>query len=109
MRHVSLIVMAAALAAAACSRSNNLLLGRVEAVVDGHTVVVTDCYRAMVAPPESIDSRTTRFAPCRDAVIVFRKGELSVNGTRYGAIRDGASVTVDHGRVFIDGKEPASR
>ena len=34
-----------------CSRSNNLLLGRVEAVVAGHTVVVTDCYRTRVPQP----------------------------------------------------------
>ncbi len=34
-----------------CSRSNNLLLGRVEAVVAGHTVVVTDCYRTSVPAP----------------------------------------------------------
>jgi len=30
-------------ALAACTRSNNLLLGRVEAQVRSHTVVVPDC------------------------------------------------------------------
>ena len=37
---------------AACSRSNNLLLGRVEAKVGTHDVVVTDCYRTSVPPPQ---------------------------------------------------------
>ena len=32
-----------------CSRSNNLVLGRVEAMVGEHKVEVTDCYR--VNPP----------------------------------------------------------
>ena len=36
---------------AGCSRSNNLLMGRVEASVGGHLVAVTDCYQTSVAPP----------------------------------------------------------
>ena len=41
-------VCIAAVYASACGRSTNLLLGRVEAIVSTHTVVVTDCYRTSV-------------------------------------------------------------
>ena len=36
-----------------CSRSNNLLLGRVQATVGTHAVVVTDCYRTEARNPKS--------------------------------------------------------
>ena len=48
---------------AGCSSSNNLLLGRVEAVVAGHTVVVTDCYRTSVPQPVAEATGAT-FTPC---------------------------------------------
>lgn len=83
-----------------CSRSNNLLLGRVEAVVAGHTVVVTDCYRTTVPQPVS-DANGATFSPCRDAVVAIRNEQLTVNGTSYGPLTRHARVVVDHGRVSI--------
>ena len=92
---------------AACSRSNNLLLGRVEATVGSHTVVVTDCYRTSVPPPQKIadsgkGTSTYRFTPCRDADVVISSEELIVNGKSYGQLNHGDAVTVDHGKVLIN-------
>ena len=86
---------------AGCSPSNNILLGRVEAVVAGHTVVVTDCYRTSVPPPVTEPTGAT-FTPCRDAVVVIRGEQLTVNGTPYGSLTPKAKVLVDHGRVSIE-------
>jgi hypothetical protein len=86
---------------AGCSRSNNLLLGRVEATVAGHTVVVTDCYRTSVPQPQA-EANGARFTPCRDADVVIRGEHLTVNGTAYGPLAPGARVVVDHGRVSIE-------
>ena len=89
------------LLAMGCSRSNNLLFGRVEAVVAGHTVVVTDCYRTKVPPPvQETDGAT--FTPCRDAVVAIHNEQLTVNGTTYGPLASNARVIVDHGRVSIE-------
>lgn len=93
--------------AASCSRSNNLLEGRVEAQVGDHVVVVTDCYRTSVPPPQRLDNTSTgqptfRFAPCRDAVIELRGIEVIVNGTSYGEVKPKDTITVDHGRVLIN-------
>jgi len=90
-----------------CSRSNNLLLGRVEATVGGHTVAVTDCYRTSVPPPvkmaDTPDGKSAyRFTPCRDADIMIRDDELTVNGKTYGHLGQGDKVTVDHGKVLIN-------
>jgi len=68
---VVLAVGYAALLLVGCSRSNNLLFGRVEAVVAGHTVVVTDCYRTKVPAPVP-ESNGATFTPCRDAAVVIR-------------------------------------
>jgi hypothetical protein len=84
-----------------CSRSNNLLLGRVEATVAGHPVVVTDCYRTSVPPPKA-EADGARFTPCRDADVLIRAEQLTVNGTPYGPLVAGARVVVDHGRVSIE-------
>ena len=89
----------------ACSRSNNLLQGRVEAAVGGHTVVVTDCYRTRVPAPTQIDDNgqtSYRFTPCRDADVLIRGNELSVNGRSYGHLNPSDGVRVDHGTVSID-------
>jgi len=86
---------------AGCSRSNNLLLGRVEATVAGHPVVVTDCYRTSV-PAAQPEANGARFTPCRDADVVIRAEQLTVNGTPYGPLAPGARVLVDHGRVSIE-------
>ena len=91
--------------AAACSKSNNLLLGRVQANVGSHLVVVTDCYRTSVPPPErkvEANGQTTyRFAPCRDAEIVINGDQLTVNGRSYGSIGPNDGVLVDHGIVSV--------
>lgn len=96
----------------ACSRSNNLLLGRVESVVGGHTVAVTDCYRTSVAPPQELDEASYRFTPCRDADVRIRNEDLTVNGQSYGKLKPNDSVLVDHGVVWIrhyDSLSAASR
>ena len=101
---ILLAVVYVGLASTGCSRSNNLLLGRVEAVVAGHTVVVTDCYRTKVPEPVAEPNGTT-FTPCRDAVVAIRNEQLTVNGTSYGPLARTARVVVDHGRVSIEAAE----
>jgi hypothetical protein len=78
-----------------------LLFGRVEAVVAGHPVVVTDCYRTSVPAPVQVADGAT-FTPCRDAVVVIRSEQLTVNGAAYGPLAHDARVIVDHGRVSIE-------
>jgi hypothetical protein len=94
----------------ACSRSNNLLLGRIEGTVGSHKAVVTDCYRTHMPSPERLDDTADgkavyRFVPCRDAEIVLRGAELSVNGKAYGPLKDEDTITVDHGKVLINERE----
>ncbi|HVT58355.1 MAG TPA: hypothetical protein VHR45_08135 [Thermoanaerobaculia bacterium] len=94
-----------ALVAAACSRSNNLLLGRVEANVGSHWVVVTDCYRTSVPPPRRetapAGQPVYRFTPCRDADVLIRGAELFVNGKSYGRLAADDGIVVDHSVVSI--------
>lgn len=90
----------------ACSRSNNLLLGRVEATVGTHNVVVTDCYRTSVPPPRQSANTATgelvyRFTPCRDADVMIRGAELIVNGRSYGQLKRNDSILVGHSVVSI--------
>lgn len=90
----------------ACGQSNNLLLGRVQATVGGHTVVVTDCYRTSVPPPQRGQDRPAgepsyRFTPCRDADVLIRGEEVSVNGHSYGHLDAADGILVDHGVVSI--------
>jgi|SRR6266700_3973591 len=94
--------LAAALLSSACSRSNNLALGRVEATVGSHRVVVTDCYRTSVPPPEKVEAAVYRFTPCRDADVLIRGDELVVNGQSYGRIKPTDSVLVDHSVVSVN-------
>ena len=86
----------------ACSRSNNLALGRVEATVGSHRVVVTDCYRTSVPPPQKVEDAVYRFTPCRDADVLIRGDELLVNGQSYGRIKPSDSVLVDHSVVSVN-------
>src|SRR5262249_28659148 len=90
----------------ACSRKNNLLLGRVEATVGGHTVVVTDCYRTKVPEPQHLADQAGqavwRYTPCRDADIWIRGEQLTVNGREYGRLNPTDGVLVDHGVVSIE-------
>jgi hypothetical protein len=85
-----------------CSRSNNLLLGRVEADVGGHKIVVTDCYRTSVPPPVTIEEGVYKFTPCRDADVLIRRGELVVNGQPYGRIDVADAILVDHSVVSVN-------
>src|ERR1041384_5652220 len=104
-KEIVLIICGLIMTCSACSRSNSLLLGRVEAAVGGHTVVVTDCYRTSVTPPEKVGSpseQSYRFMPCRDADILIRNDELIVNGSSYGLLKQADAVTVDHGKVLIN-------
>ena len=84
-----------------CSRSNNVLLGRVEATAGGHPIVVTDCYRTSVDPPVAVEGGF-RFTPCRDADILIRRDELLVNGQSYGHLGPNEPILVDHGVVSIN-------
>lgn len=90
----------------ACSRSNNVLLGEVQAKVGSHEVRVTDCYRTSVAPPREIreaDGKVTyRFTPCQDADIEIRDEQFQVNGVSYGHVDAGDGILVDHGSVSIN-------
>ena len=104
-KEIGLTLCGLVLACSACSRSNNLLLGRVEAKVGGHTVVVTDCYRTSVTPPAKVggpSEQSYRFMPCRDADVVIRNDELIVNGSSDGLLKQADAVTVDHGKVLIN-------
>jgi hypothetical protein len=84
----------------ACSQSNNLFLGEVRAIAGSHKIVVTDCYRLSVDPPQATPDGY-RYTPCRDADIVIRKEEAIVNGRSYGHIGPNDSILVDHGRVSV--------
>ena len=91
----------------ACGRSNNLLLGRVETRLGPHRVVVTDCYRIAVPPPSMTRDATTgktslHWTPLRDADILIRENEVSVNTRNYGRISPNGSLLVDHGQVSIE-------
>ena len=98
-------LLLAVLLLSGCSRSNNLLLGRVQADLGSHTVVVTDCYRTSVPPPQKIGDAAGRpvyrFMPCRDADVLIRGDELLVNGQSYGRLKPSDAVLVDHGVVSI--------
>src|SRR5438034_250995 len=91
-----------ALLLSSCSRSNNLLLGRVETSAGGHTIVVTDCYRTSVDPPRTENAgglTNYSFAPCRDAQVSIRGDQSIVNGQSYGRIGPTDPILVDHGVV----------
>ena len=98
--------MVAMIIASGCSRSNNLALGRVEATVGSHLVVVTDCYRTSVDPPRAVQDGY-RFTPCKDADVFIRGPEVIVNGVSYGRAGANDAILVDHGVVSIGA--PAGR
>jgi len=90
-----------------CSGSNNLLLGRVQAQVGDHLVVVTDCYRSSAPPPRMLARAdhappAYEYVPCRDARIEIRGTALVVNGVRYMDLASGDRIVVDHGVVSIN-------
>lgn len=96
----------------ACNSSQqNALLGKQQATIGGHTIVVTDCYRTDKAQAETVidDKGATvyRFAPCKDANIEIRNEQLIVNGKSYGQIKAGVSVTLDHHQLLVNRDEIA--
>jgi hypothetical protein len=105
----NLLLFAVSIGAISCGRSNNLLMGEVEARVGAHTVRVTDCYRTSVDPPRRLadvaGQPAYRFMPCRDADVRITGGELTVNGRDYGRIGDSDAVLVDHGVVSVNPPE----
>lgn len=103
----SSVVIPLILVVAGCSRSNNLLEGRVETRIAEHAVVVTDCYRTSVPSPERLEDTPNgeaayRFAPCKDVTIELRGAELIVNRTSYGKLKASDTITVDHGKVLVN-------
>lgn len=106
----AVVIMTVAFAAVfitACSKSNNLLLGRVEAKLGTHLVVVTDCYRTSVPPPQVLKdpadgSMVYRFKPCVDADIVIHDEQLTVNDKHFESLAPGDTVIVDHGQVLVN-------
>ena len=101
-----LALLVVALLIGACSKSNNILLGRVEEKVGSHIVIVTNCYKTSVPPPQLLKSASDkpfyRFTPCLDADVVIDGDQLLVNGRSYGAIKQTDTVLVDHGKVLVN-------
>jgi hypothetical protein len=99
-----IFALAALLTLSCCGSHNNRLLGRVQETVGGHDVVVTDCYRIVAPLPEQfVEGGQTnyRYAPCRDAVVLIRGGDLAVNGREYGHLNAGDAILVDHSVVSV--------
>lgn len=89
----------------ACSHDNNVMMGRVETSMGGHRVTVTDCYRFFGSPEvEKLGEGYYRYAPCKDSLVVIRGDTLFVNGVEHGTLAPDDSVTVDHGKVRINGQ-----
>jgi hypothetical protein len=99
--------LSAAVYVSSCSKSNNLLLGRVETKLGTHTIIVTDCYRTSVPPAQvekdSVNGSTSyHFAPCLDADIVIRNEWPTVNRKAYERLSPGDTVIIDHGQVLVN-------
>ena len=90
---------------AACSRSDNVLLGRVETEINGHRIAVADCYQFFGIPEaKKLGEGSYEYSPCKGTVVALQGDELFVNGTSYGNLAADDSVTVNHGKVLINGK-----
>jgi hypothetical protein len=98
--HGAAIIAIVCAVLASCDAQNNQLLGRVEADIDRHQVVVTHCYTKDLAKVVSTDDGDS-WAPCKDAAIVIKDGTLFVNGESYGQLADGDGVLVENGRAKI--------
>jgi len=98
---VAALALTVGLALSACSASNNPVLGRVEATVADHEVVVTSCYTMHVSDVKSTDDGDT-FAPCKGSSVSIKNDMLYVNGESYGQLGKGDRVLVDHGKVVIE-------
>lgn len=94
------IVAISCIALSACDVQNNQLLGRVEAEIDRHQVVVTNCYTKQLAKVVSTDEGDS-WTPCKNAAVVIKDGTLFVNGESYGQLSEGDGVLVENGRAKI--------
>jgi len=94
------IVAVSCAALSACDVQNNQLIGRVEADIDRHQVVVTHCYTKHLAKVISTDDGDS-WTPCKDATIVIKNEMLYVNGESYGQLGQGDAVLVENGRAKI--------
>jgi len=93
-----LAIVCAALSS--CDVQNNQLLGRVQADIDRHQVVVTHCYTKDLAKVLSTDDGDS-WTPCKNAAVVIKDGMLFVNGESYGKLADGDAVLVENGTAKI--------
>ena len=98
---VALVTFVVCTGLSACSASNNPVLGRVEANVSGHQVVVINCYTMHVHDVRPNDGGEL-FAPCKDAAVTIKDDSLFVNGESYGQLAPGDRVLVDHGKTTIE-------
>ncbi len=105
------LCLCSAFALQGCARVESVVLGRVENTIEDHAVVVTDCYRIGEQSVETVEKSaggvTYKYAPCRDAVIFIKRGELIINNKSYGLLNKHDAVTVDHGKVLVNEKEAA--
>ena len=97
---IATIVAILCVALSACDVQNNQLLGRVEADIDRHQVVVTHCYTKQLAKVISTDDGDS-WTPCKNAAVVIKDGTLFVNGESYGQLADGDGVLVENGKAKI--------
>ena len=86
------------------------LSGRVAAEIDGHTVIVTDCYRLRDCPVLKLEETEAgeevyRFAPCRDTEVIIEGDRLLVNGVLYGILNPGSTVLVHENEVVVNREE----
>ncbi len=85
----------------ACSAQNNPLLGRVEAAIDQHQVVVMNCRTNQLPKVQStVDGDS--WTPCKGSTVVIKNGLLYVNGESFGQLAPGDRVLVKDGRATIE-------
>jgi hypothetical protein len=90
-----------------CNASmQNAIEGRQWAYINGHEIIVKDCYRTSRQQPETIkdapDGSVHRFMPCKDADILLDHEALTVNGKFYGKLKPSDKVMIDHHKVLIN-------
>ena len=94
------IVTISCVSLSACDVQNNQLIGRVEADIDRHQVVVTHCFTKQLAKVQSTDDGDS-WTPCKNAAVVIKDEMLYVNGESYGQLAEGDSVLIENGRAKI--------
>jgi hypothetical protein len=84
--------------------------GRAVAEIDGHRVIVADCYRRYVPPVEEMAAtpegeEVYRFAPCRHTEVVIQGDRLHVNGALYGTLNPESTIRIRRGEVVVNRME----